>query len=379
MSRAGRVATGVDRVELAWLRRLLDEPAPLFLVARTGPGYVLLDRAGARAVLGAVETGRWGPAGWLARLSRRLPPAVQAAQTFVRARAVGRALPPFLPHLLRRHLPAGTAYVNVGHSNLTDRMLGALRRLPGARITVLVHDTIPLDHPDLQRPGTAAGFAAKLARACRHADAILVTSPGVAADLARHFSTLPPVHVAPLGLDLAPPDPAALPPLDLTRPYFVALGTIEPRKNIGLLLDVWQNLGPNPPQLFLCGARGWRNEAVFARLDRGLPGVRELPGLPDAAVAALLAGARALLFPSVAEGYGLPPLEAAARGVPVICADLPVCRDLLGNAAVYRPSQDVYQWQQIIKEWSLTASDTGKIRFEPPTWDQHFKIALRVT
>ncbi len=97
-----------------------------------------------------------------------------------------------------------------------------------------------------------------------------------------------PVTVAPIGTTLAAPA-SAPPDLDLSRPYFVALGTIEPRKNHALLLDAWDLLAQRlpasaVPRLFIFGRRGWCNEAVFARLD-ALPAggpVRELRAWPTA-------------------------------------------------------------------------------------------------
>ncbi|MFC6688982.1 hypothetical protein [Jhaorihella thermophila] len=89
------------------------------------------------------------------------------------------------------------------------------------------------------------------------------------------------------------------------------------------MLDVWGDM-TDPPQLLICGARGWNNDAVFDRLDRldrNGP-IRELPGLSDRQVAAILQGARALLFPSRAEGFGLPrprPRRWACRWSAAIC------------------------------------------------------------
>ncbi|MFT5742778.1 MAG: glycosyltransferase involved in cell wall biosynthesis, partial [Paracoccaceae bacterium] len=186
--------------------------------------------------------------------------------------------------------------------------------------------------------------------------------------------------VAHLGVDLTPPDAASLPKsLDLTRPYFVTVGTIEPRKNHGLLLDVWEALGADPPRLFICGSRGWQNEDVFARLDRGIEGVTELSGLSDGAIAALFQGAHAMLFPSFAEGFGLPPIEAAALGTPVICGDLAIWREVLGDTGVYLDVTDRYKWQKAIIKIAEQKNTSPKDKMVAPTWADHFKIVLSMT
>ena len=362
---------------------------PVFGLVRTTLGYVFLDHDGVRGLQARV-TGAlpWGAADALSTFARRKGDAVRRAESDLRRLARARCLPARLRAMLARHLPPRSVYLNVGHTNLTDRVLSAVRGVEGARIVAMVHDTIPLDFPDLQRPGTVPDFRARLGRVMARADLILTNSAATAEDLRRHApdpSALPPVLVAPLGLDLTVPDPGALPSgLPPGAPYFVCVGTIEPRKNHALLLDIWEGWGAGAPPLFICGSRGWLNEDVFRGLDALPPGspVRELSGLPDGALAALVAGARALLMPSLAEGFGLPPVEAAALGTPVICADLPVYREVLGDIAVYANATDRYLWENRIRDLmeDRTAEQLrARLRgFAPPVWDDHFGKVLRL-
>jgi len=81
----------------------------------------------------------------------------------------------------------------------------------------------------------------------------------------------------------------------------------------------------------------------------------------------------------LAEGYGLPPLEAAALGRPVLCNALAICRELLGTRAVYADGTDVYQWRKIISDWTGSAPPATRPAFDPPSWADHFKTVLGVT
>ncbi|MFZ3580752.1 glycosyltransferase family 4 protein [Loktanella sp. DJP18] len=374
-SRAGQVATGV---ELAYLRALTaDGATPVFGLCRTALGFVLLDRFGLLALGQAFSTRDFPKPDILSRLNRRLSGPARLGQSFVRRQAVARSTRGRLKRLLRR-MPAGFTYLNVGHSNLTAPICRAVKAQPDARIAVLIHDTIPLDWPDMQRPGTVAQFKARLAVARKFADRIICTSDACASDVRRTMAgTVPPIVVAHLGVDMPrPAEEEVLIGLMPLRPYFVMLGTIEPRKNHALLLDIWENWGPGAPELLICGGRGWGNADVFARLDAGVPHVKEVANLTDRAIAALLSGSKGLLFPSFAEGFGLPPLEAAALGVPVICADLAACRELLGDWAVYVNAQDRYSWTKEITRLMQTTPQDREGSLVPPDWSAHFRTAL---
>ncbi|MEQ6249458.1 glycosyltransferase family 1 protein [Sulfitobacter sp. HNIBRBA3233] len=381
------MATGIDRAEMAYLERLVQEPLPVWGLVRTPLGYILLDRNGladfARLLRAEIAP---GPPDFLSRLARGHDRAARSFQSALRRLAVARCLPGGLPRMLRRVLPARCAYLNVGHSNLTERVLKAVRTVPEARIAVMIHDVIPLTHPDFQRAGSVAPFEAKLRRVRRYADVILYNSADTARktlDILAGWGAVPQGIVAHLGTTPVAPDPGGLPDgLPPASPYFITVGTIEPRKNHALLLDVWEALGPDAPMLLIAGNRGWRNEDVFARLDAMPPTgpVREVAGLDDGALAALVEGAHALLFPSFAEGFGLPAVEALRLGTPVLCSNIETFREVLGDSAVYLETDGWQNWKCRVVDWSKRSREEIRIsNFEAPEWDAHFKIALSYT
>ena len=377
-------ATGIDRVEAEWLAHL--QTRPHLLLCRVRRGQLLLPPSAGAAILG------WGrgqgldllPApGLLDRLRGRRDPRARAEAALRRMAlaATGRD-GQGLMRLLRRHLPgpvSQASYVNVGHSNLRP---GLWQNLQGLRRVALIHDTIPLDHPEFTRAGQSERFRARFRVAAGQADLILTISRAVRADVLRWRATLglpvtAPVEAVPLGTRL-PAEGAAPPGIATDRPFFVILGTIEPRKNHALLLDAWQELArrlpaDRLPRLYIVGRRGWENREVFARLDALPPDgpVHELAGLDDGQVAWLLARSHGLLMPSRAEGFGLPLTEAAGRGIPVLSAPLPAAREVLGDYARWLAPDDPRGWAGAV---ALLAA-AAPLRLQPlaeRAWDAYF-------
>lgn len=356
--------TGIDRVEAAWLRHLLSESKPLFLLCKSRTGQMLL-RADAGVILLRWLGGDGAPENRHAALARLRPMAL--AHSLATGGPFGH-----LARALRRALPQGGWFLSLGHTNLDNRLMAELAR-GGLRRAVMIHDVIPLEFPQFAAPGAPARFERRFRAAC-DADALICISHSargsVVATAARLGLRLPPQIVAPLGTDLAAPTtlPAGVDP---DRPRFVTLGTIEPRKNHALLLDVWDSLPPPRPQLVVIGRRGWADQALFARIA-ATPDVAEFNTLDDGQVAAVLTGAQALLMPSFAEGFGLPLTEAAARGVAVICADIPVARELLAGYAQFLPPSECTIWAASVRAALLAARAPGAKSIEVPGWMAHF-------
>ncbi|MDO5643776.1 MAG: glycosyltransferase [Paracoccus sp. (in: a-proteobacteria)] len=379
--------TGIDRVEAEWLAHIASRPH--LLLCRVSRGQLLLPPEAGPMILGWIAGARPDArVNWRERLARRDGP-VGRAMGALRGMALMRAGRggAGLAGAASRALGRAPAYLNLGHANL-DRAL--LASLAGLHRVVMIHDTIPLDHPEFTRPGQSEAFRSRFMTALTLADQIVTISDASAAQIRLWRGRLgvtrrAPILTAHIGTRLASADPGAIPQgLDRTRPCFVTLGTIEPRKNHTLLLDVWARLASDMPardipRLLILGRRGWMNDAVFARLDALGPQspVTEMGGLTDGAVAALLEGSHALLMPSLAEGFGLPLTEAAGRGIPVLATPLPPTQEILGTYATYLPPNRPDLWAGAIA--ALAKAPPARMsKHKIWGWHQHFPLVEAV-
>jgi glycosyltransferase involved in cell wall biosynthesis len=261
-------------------------------------------------------------------LSDALPPGVSVRGRPVPARALRAAWqrsewPPV--ELL-------TGALDVFHG--TNFVLPPARRAGGV---VTVHDLAYLLHRD-----TVSADSARLRelvpRGLARASVVCVPSVAVAAEVQETYR-LPTdrVQVTPLGVDPAwaaaePLPRARLHELRLGRPYLLFVGTLEPRKNLGVLLRAFAAVcaaDRDGPLLALAGPAGWGEELDVPAAAAGR--VVRLGYLDEPDLHGLMAGAHALVFPSVYEGFGLPPLEAFAAGVPVVAGDIPTIRETVGR------------------------------------------------
>jgi glycosyltransferase involved in cell wall biosynthesis len=257
-------------------------------------------------------------------------------------------------------LPHRTLFLDVAHRGLMrPSALGWLDRRPDVSPVFMIHDVIPLQSPELVSADERARHATMLDVAARRAAAILTTTAtaadGIAAELARRGRTDLPIH--PVGLPIddlfrSRPDPD---PVIAARPYFLVCGAIDPRKNHAVLVEAWTRLvaihGDAAPRLVVAGAAGGATAGIVKGMvaERGLAGhVVFASGLSSPSIARLMAGARAVLLPSLAEGYGLPPAEAMAMGTPAVVSDIPALHDAAGEAAIHVGTGDVEGWTRTI-------------------------------
>ena len=364
--------TGVDRVELRYALTLLERiPHRLAFGGRFPYGiYGRLDVHAVRRFL-AYTAAMWCD-GSRSSLTRKR--AATAHLTALRPRRI----PP--PRGKRVFLQVSPHHLERGER--TARILRAEQAL----FVPMVHDLIPITHPEYQRPKGAAEHRQRIAVIMRHAAGIIANSAATRDALLTlsQGGWAPPIAVAHLGAELGEANGGAK---EAAEPYFICIATIEPRKNHLLLLNVWKRLAEAgaAPALHLVGKRGWENEQVVDMLDRcsALEGlVFEHPEMSDREMQRLLHGARALLLPSFAEGFGMPVAEALHARVPVIAADIPALREVGQGVPDYLDPLDGPAWQAAIADYAQPGSQrraTQCARFagwRAFTWDEHIDRAL---
>jgi glycosyltransferase involved in cell wall biosynthesis len=282
----------------------------------------------------------------------------------------GAALgPPVAPGPGDTVLSAGTDWLHKGGA------LVGLSRRHGFRLAVLCYDLLPLTHPEWFFPEDVARFGAYWRQTIPAAARILCNADCVAQDLrdfarAEALGGCEPV-VVPLGY--APPRlPAALPPLPAPLApgrFALFVSTVEPRKGHAVLVEAWRALlARGVPQragfhLVFAGRRGWMVDDVMREIaalsDQPDGQFLHLDGPSDATLARLYREAAFCLYPSRAEGFGLPVIEAMAQGKAVIASTGGAVPQTAGGLAPCLDPLDVPAWTAMLAEWITDPAARG--------------------
>jgi glycosyltransferase involved in cell wall biosynthesis len=282
--------------------------------------------------------------------------------------------PARLKRALARCDPGSAIHLNISHNQLEKpHGLAWARSAPAVRHVFFLHDCIPVDYPEYVTKAIAARHAKVLDAASRAAFLVLVNSRSTEVALRAYWQRKalrsPPIEVLPMGIAGAFLAARAVgtrsrvsPALD-GHPYFVTLGTIEPRKNLLFLLSLWRDLigrhGAQTPRLVIAGSRGWQNANIVDVLERSktlAPFLIEVSGLSDAGMTQLMRCAAGVLQPSSVEGFGLPVIEALCAGAPVLAANSPAHREAGGERVLYLSPINGIEWVQAIESLIAPAS-----------------------
>jgi len=258
-----------------------------------------------------------------------------------------------------------------------------------ARHVLTIHDmssfVLPHCHPPIRR---GALYESIVSGSIRRADLVTVPSSSVKADIVRFVNDVSEerIRVIACGIDDAfhPREAREVAPvldrLAIPMPYVLYLGTLDPRKNLPRLIDAFAELiaSGRPEHLVLGGATGWSPNELLSRVSRpGLEARIHFPGyIAEADLPFLYAGSALFVYPSLLEGFGFPPLEAMATGVPVVASDTSSLRENLAGAATLVPVSDAKQLEVAMRTLltddgaRLSAMEAGLRRSQAYRWER---------
>lgn len=266
--------------------------------------------------------------------------------------------------------------------------------MPPLPMVVTVYDLSFIHYPQVLSAARRAYLRALTAHTCRRAARVIAISESTARDVAQTFG------IAPERIDIAPPgtDFARFTPLpaeqvaafrarqQLPPDFWLFIGTLEPRKNLPTLLHAYARLPKQRrPLLVLGGGKGWDYAPIFEAIAQHKleDSVRLTGFIPAEELPLWYNSASVFVYPSVFEGFGIPPLEAMACGTPVIVSDASSLPEVVaGSDGILVPPLDVDAWEAALSTalddgaWRLRAAESGKRAAAQYTWARTAQATL---
>ncbi len=262
-----------------------------------------------------------------------------------------------------------------------------------APMVVTVYDLSFLRYPERLSAARRWYLRNFTALTCRRARRVLAISRSTAADLSKLLGVKPDkIDVTPLGYDRSAYRPLPSAEVErfrrkqgLPKRFWLFVGTLEPRKNLPMLLRAYAGL-PRKQRLplILGGGKGWRAEEVFAAIKQYdlADSVKHIGFVPTADLPVWYNCAEAFLYPSVYEGFGLPVLEAMACGTPVITSAASSLPEVAGNAGLCLPPDDSDTWADALHDvstdgnWRAAAAEKGLERAKRYSWARTAELTI---
>lgn len=295
-----------------------------------------------------------------------------------------------LKHFIKKE-KGRIVYVNVSHLNFEDDFLLAFLKKNKVIIICMLHDIIPITHPQFCNYLSYSKHEYRVLNMIDVANVIICNSYYTKKVFLEYIEKnkkifMGDIRVLQLGTEKLLQDTNTsdlnLNNILSAERYFLILGTIEPRKNHILILEIWMELllemGDDCPQLYIVGKRGWQTKEFFDKLNifksksKGL--IKEFNDIGDTQLGSFIKNATCLLNPTFIEGWGMPITEALSLNIPVICSDLEVLRESGQDLAIYIEVGNKDKWKNAILD-VYYYNDKHKSNIEsfcPVDWNDHF-------
>lgn len=233
---------------------------------------------------------------------------------------------------------------------------------PGMPVVLTLHDVLPLA-PESRTPLWRRLVFERAMRAANRAAVVLTSSEFSRGEIARR-TRIAPARVRVVRLGVLPPGrrAAEAPRGCPDGPFALTVGINKPHKNLAVLADAWRTFGAAPPLALVAVGPSDSRFPTWEDLAAGTTGVHSLGRVAQAELEWLYQHAALVLHPSRYEGFGLPVLEAASRGVPVVCADVPALRELGEGVARFAPAADPAAWAAAVRELVADTAERDRMR-----------------
>lgn len=216
--------------------------------------------------------------------------------------------------------------------------IGPLNMPKDIKKVTIIHDLTPILFPKFHIKRSTIIHKFFLPRVLKTADLIITPSENTKKDILKLYKTKK--NIAAIHIGINPPNPD---PPHLSGPYILFLGTIEPRKNLETLIKSFLELKTShniPHKLILAGGIGWRNTKILKLINQNKENIILTNYISENEKASLYKHADIFVYPSLYEGFGLPPLEAMSYGVPVICSTGGSLKEIFSNHALMFEPKD---------------------------------------